>query len=268
MKATKQGTTQGRKRSAERQPSAVPAKARSRRSGARDGKDVARVEGAKAQAVKSVPPPPAAPKADGRTAKGDGASTRTAAKPKAARSAKVVRNGVKSASPRQRHTAAGAEAAQRRTRRDKANAAAAETKPALGVAEAAVAPTTSSLAPAAVDPTTESAPAAVAPMTGLAPEMPETAVGDAAEAPPSVDTFASPSASISDSTLSSVAPAPRPLGRRLLDSALRTPLALLRNAGESVVKVRDAYKKSFLPSPVKASGLLAQLSRRLLQSAR
>ncbi|HEU4533257.1 MAG TPA: hypothetical protein VFS00_04035, partial [Polyangiaceae bacterium] len=146
--------------------------------------------------------------------------------------------------------------------------AAAETKSALHVAEAAVAPTTSSLAPAAVAPTTGVAPAAVAPTTGLAPEMPETAVGDAAEAPPSVDTFASPSTSMSAPTLSSVAPAPRPLGRRLLASALRTPLTLLRNAGESVVKVRDAYKKSFLPSPVKASGLLAQLSRRLLPRTR
>lgn len=259
MKATKQTKPQARKRSAERQPSVVPTKARTRRPGARDAVPPSQAEKAEVRASKSgvthsngastTSKTEARTTKDGTTPAKDGASTKdgatstkaTAAPSKGTRSTKTARSVVTNASPRARRTTTGTEPALRRNRRDKTEAPPSENEAQLSsVAETpAVPPTLSTIA-----------------------EPVETAIGDAAEAPPSVDTSASPPSSLP--TL--IAPAAQPtLGRRLLKGAFQLPLSLLRSAGASVDKVRDAYKASFLHSAGKKQGLLGQISQRLVK---
>lgn len=204
MKATKQGSTQGRKRSAERQPAAAAStKARPRRAGSRDDK---------------------APASEAQLPKGGASSDGQRAAPKRARAAHAS-DGAKSArptSPRRARVSngSGAEPARRRPRAVKSDVApsdkALEMKEAL--ADVTSVGTLRADAPPALDAAGAVMPAA------------DTSVGGS----PLVDSFASPPDTM-------IAPATRSLGARVLQSALAVPTRLLQRVGESVDKVRKAY---------------------------
>ncbi len=265
MKATKQATTQGRKRSAERQPGTASTKVGSRRPGAQDAK-----------------PSPRHVEAEPRPAKADGLGS-----PERARAPRVT-NGA-GASPSRRTRAArpsGAESTRRRAGAAKKVAAhdgaatkvaahdGAATKVAAhddavkkiaahdgaaknpatlheGVAKKVATNDNAKTAPA------ETPRANVTPvLTGVARAPHPEAFGAAYEGPPSVDSSASAPASL--------APLPHSPRRRTLAGAFALPARLLRGVGKSVGLVREAYDKRAGVTLREGVLALGRLSQRLV----
>jgi hypothetical protein len=223
MKATKQGSTRVRKRSAERQPSASAPTPRSRRSGVHEAKPHSRPTGAQPS------------KANGASSNESSATEKRTPKARSSAPAKGTRA---TATPRPRSTKARtAETTRRRTR-----------TPDKAATRRAVAPKPSP----AETPRANATPT----LTAEAARTPVTSVyGAADEGPPTIDSAASAPATL--------APVPRPLGRRLFEGAFGLPVRLLRSVGKSVGAVRAAYDKRVGRPVREGAGALGWLAMKL-----